>query len=194
MNEPNEHFIDGAMVFRGDGQFMRDLIAEAPDFQGTGAAPPPTAREKYQALRGQMNALLEQIKNTGGDAFKDMSAELFEAHPLLDGFRWRQYTPYFNDGDECTFSARTSDPECAFTDTQDSDDGYDYDGWTETNTRAIERKVELGESLTPREAAALAVAEFLAIFDDSDLKALFGDHVMVTVSREGVTTRAYSHD
>jgi hypothetical protein len=45
-------------------------------------------------------ALLAELKNE----FAPMVAPLFEKHPKIESFSWTQYTPYFNDGDECVFS------------------------------------------------------------------------------------------
>ena len=41
--------------------------------------------------------------------FPSMFTELFAQAPKLKSVSWTQYTPYFNDGEECTFSAHTSD-------------------------------------------------------------------------------------
>lgn len=39
-----------------------------------------------------------------------------------------------------------------------------------------------------------AVADTLSLFDDEDMEWAFGDHVRVTVTRNGVTTDTYDHD
>jgi hypothetical protein len=41
--------------------------------------------------------------------FPTMFTELFAQAPKLKSVSWTQYTPYFNDGDTCEFSANTDD-------------------------------------------------------------------------------------
>jgi hypothetical protein len=98
--------------------------------------------------------------------------------------RWRQYTPYFNDGDACTFSryriaAKLSDtPE----------DAGDYEEGFEDRYAARERR-----DAEPLKSALAAVAELEKI-DDEIYEIAFGDHVMVTATREGFEVEEYSHD
>lgn len=44
--------------------------------------------------------LVEELKGN----FHAMFTEIFDKHPTINYFAWTQYSPYFNDGDECTFS------------------------------------------------------------------------------------------
>ena len=85
---------------------------------------------------------------------------------------WAQYTPYFNDGDPCTFS---SDHRYAgIFGSRDVLDGSYY---------------EEGDI----EDAALPQA-FKDIPDDI-MSACFGDHVQVIVSRDGkIEVKEYEHD
>lgn len=44
-----------------------------------------------------------QLREQGSEAFKEFFRQVFMEHPELEDIRWRQYTPYFNDGDACVF-------------------------------------------------------------------------------------------
>lgn len=134
------------------------------------------AKARIEQARKEAKSLVQTV-------FTDASTELFNAHPELDSFGWRQYTPYFNDGDTCEFSARTDEPAI-----NGIDGGDIAEGWTYKDEVYPARNPEL----IPLQKA---VEDFLGLFDDDDFLDLAGDHVEVTVSREGgLTTDDYSHD
>ena len=106
---------------------------------------------------------IDDIKATALKQYKELFQEaskcLFDSFPELESFRWTQYTPYFNDGDECVFRAHTGYPYL-----NGSEDEY---GWGKNKT-------PMGE----------AVREFLASFPAETLKEMFGDHCEITVARK----------
>jgi hypothetical protein len=152
--------------------------------------------EDYLLAKAKMDEARRSIVEIGRQAFDDGAKSLFEAHPVLKSFGWNQYTPYFNDGDACTFSAETDYPKIAFTSATESEDDDDEeddecDEWSSYNAR---KKQEAGETLTAEESAGLAVLQFLQLFDDDTYEEMFEDHMSVTVTRDGTTTEEYSHD
>jgi hypothetical protein len=62
----------------------------------------------------KMNQELEDLKKSHLDRSKKMFTEIskviFDKHPKLTSFGWRQYTPYFNDGEECVFRTYADTP------------------------------------------------------------------------------------
>jgi len=54
------------------------------------------------------------MEETAKGLFTEMSTELFNENPTLMGFGWTQYTPYFNDGDVCTFRCNSDYPRCSY--------------------------------------------------------------------------------
>ncbi len=131
--------------------------------------------------------------------------------PFIDSIGWKQYTPYFNDGEPCEFSVghpwfrTTSDVASRSTDDEDEDyDGDDYrfelDGEHPSLGRREydwRRKVELpyeGEHEALYDACSkLSKAVNGGEFEDVLLEA-FGDHAQVTVRASGITVDSYSHD
>jgi hypothetical protein len=138
-----------------------------------------------------------------------------ELEPLLravlddDGihdFGWRQYTPYFNDGDACVFSAgqpwfRTT-ADLADSDGDEApDDPYTFDlhghptlgdeHWDGHRWAAVERD-EATRARAER-ARALSQAIESGEFDDVLLEE-FGDHCQIWIRRSGITVDEYSHD
>lgn len=115
-------------------------------------------------------------------AFKEATQEVFEAFPNLQSFSWTQYTPYFNDGHECVFGVRGDYP---------SINGVDGDEISEAWGYQDKHYPARNPELIP---AQTAVKELLGSLPDEIYKDLFGDHVEVIVTRDGVTTEEYSHD
>ena len=68
------------------------------------------AATKYQALKTKIAESRKQLEQTAKEAFTEMTKEFFEENPDLLAFGWTQYTPYWNDGDVCEFSAHTDYP------------------------------------------------------------------------------------
>src|SRR5271170_2963726 len=69
---------------------------------------------KLASLKKQQAAVAKEMANAAKAAFKEMSAGVFKANPALISFRWTQCTPYWNDGDTCTFSAAIEYPSVTF--------------------------------------------------------------------------------
>lgn len=133
---------------------------------------------------------------------------LFQAvldDPTIEWFGWRQYTPYFNDGEPCLFSVHGAlgvglvpDPDnSAGTDDYDTMwEGVEYSGTLGRRNRSYEERP--GEYTGPDEARyerCLALEQALesGAFDDILLKT-FGDHATVIVRRTGIEVQEYSHD
>ena len=72
--------------------------------------PATAAQRKYQELRNKIAEAKRVMEETAKGLFAEMSAELFNENPTLTSFGWNQYTPYFNDGDECVFRCNGSYP------------------------------------------------------------------------------------
>jgi len=137
----------------------------------------------------EMNAELDQLKakhlEISKTMFSDVSKQLFEKHSVLESFGWKQYTPYFNDGDECTFSAHVEEPDI---------NGYDsYDD--EIYEKLLDYEGKPRSNFDPAlQSAVDDVQGFLSNIDEQVLRNMFGDHVKITVSRDGVKVADYRHD
>jgi hypothetical protein len=149
-------------------------------------------KEELQKIRDERAALNKKIREMAGVVFAEEAKKLFDANPKLQSFSWTQYTPYFNDGDTCEFSAHTD--YITVTDI----DG-EVDEVSEWSVRHYgEKGIDWqGNPYTPSELelAGAAACKFLAEFEAQDFLMMFGDHTSVTVSRSGdVQTEDYDHD
>ncbi len=129
----------------------------------------------YKQVKEQMTMLKEQAKKQAEEFFNQGAKNLFSENPDLESFSWHQYTPYFNDGDPCVFSVHTDD--VYVNGVNEYGDTLDGDEEEEANKELLNK-----------------VSSFLQVFDDEDLLHLFGDHVSITATKEGIEKTEYNHD
>lgn len=123
---------------------------------------------------------------------------------LVTEFGWHQYTPYFNDGDECVFHAyslwvRTvEDP--SWDEVDDSEDleigchhALSPRHWNPQLGRYEDVQRDSAKQATYDRCKALGDAIEGGAFDEVLLDA-FGDHADITVRRSGITVGFYQHD
>lgn len=167
----------------------------------------------FEEIAQKQLELQEQIKQTGQEAIKEYFNKFFEDNPDIEALRWAQYTPYFNDGDPCTFSI--SEPELKFRDGrkkpgyEDEDDEDEYEGrYSYGDSKYWYGEYSLYE--WDEETRHLPWNERTRTYDpayeplkrvhrDMDLnekvfEMIFGDHVQITATREGFEVDEYYHD
>lgn len=139
------------------------------------------------------------------EQFPAMSDALFEKHPRLKSVAWAQYTPYFNDGDECVFRAHTSDCYINGTDgygderrgvAREGDDLYsmaDKEIYDYTAEKYTGKKIPNPNYDPEAEKCVNDVHAFLKSFDKNILKSMF-DEGLVVVTKEGVSVEDYEHE
>ena len=153
-------------------------------------------REKQEGIK----KLKEEMLEASNKIFTEMTKVIFEEHPKVKSFGWNQYTPYFNDGETCTFSANVDYIYINGTCVDDSD-------WvsekiiTNYGTWNREKKVYEGRTEIPNlnydselVKSTDNIIEFLRNFDEDFFMSQFGDHAEVTVTLEGVSVGEYEHD
>lgn len=139
------------------------------------------------AALGELSAKREQIEAAAREAAKAILApglqEFLKTHPDVKAIGWTQYTPYFNDGEECIFGVHGLHASA----TEERDDSLYGDGWEEIYSNVADGfSAESWKDLRELESA-LGGAE-------PELKAAFGDHVQVIVTADGIDIEEYSHD
>lgn len=151
-------------------------------------------------LVDKINEQLEAFKAKRADLVKQLQAEfpslllpLFSQSKRIESIGWRQYTPYFNDGDECIFGVHNDDLTINGID--------DYDG-DENEIAFIKEKIWNGDKWVvntnldkPEFDLLQQIEKVLRSIPDDFYKDLFGDHVKVTVYKDGrIETEEYEHD
>lgn len=107
----------------------------------------------------------------------------------VDLIIWKQYTPYFNDGDGCVFGVES--PMVFKADEEYDQDAEEYDYY--------EGGAYAGVSYSPIEPSEkleeeLGVLEDMLNFNDSATKELFGGDSVVRVFSDRIEIDEYDHD
>ena len=146
-------------------------------------------------LADTLNTAFETAKASLHKALLEGLASLFETHPNVKSVQFTAYTPYFNDGDECTYRCQADD--CTF------------NGWEKYEDSDIEAEGEdILKNSAPRdwhnkensnynkeaEDAVNAFQAELGSVQDEVWKMVVGDHVSVNITPEGITTTPYDHE
>ena len=200
-------------------------------------------RANYDDLNQRIRDLRAQMTVQSKEILEQVVADLFDTCPEVHQIHWTQYTPYFNDGEECMFGVNEI---CWLlkSDLDDWDDDF-YDGSsivTAENVKSAEKDLEevrkylqdpekwrvekygahaqsYHRPYPDTENKALRMLEkartkyeqfkdrgdvisqqvnqtvqFIAGIDDDIMKQLFGDHVSIKITREGMEIDEYEHD
>ena len=128
-----------------------------------------TIKDLVDMKNHYQETITKEGKRILGEAFKSF----FAANPQVKRVWWSQYTPYFNDGDECVFSVHGDYPKL------DLGTGY------------------LEEEPYPHDhtqASYDAASDLINEVPKDVMKAVFGDHAEITASPEGFEVEQYDHD
>lgn len=146
----------------------------------------------------------KEFSKKAQDALKVEFKNFFNKHESVKTIEWTQYTPYFNDGDECLFSVGA--PSFYGDKNVDNDNSDPTDNCIVYNLRRVSnsrydhnarKQLPAERSLTPEEDSLLNDANDLKelIYElADDMKIMFGDHVSVVANREGFSVSEYEHD
>jgi hypothetical protein len=159
--------------------------------------------EKFAVLREkqeEIKKLKEEMLEASNKIFTDLTKTIFEDHPKVKSFGWNQFTPYFNDGETCTFSVNT-DYIYINGESVDESDWINETKITNYGTWNREKRQYEGRTEVPNfnydkelVAACDEIREFLSNFDNDFFMSQFGDHAEITITAEGVSVDEYEHD
>ncbi len=135
------------------------------------------AIENITVIKAKIAELQKEIK----PLFLAACSEIFTEHPILVSFGWRQYTPYFNDGEACEFSAIT---EYFSIEVKGEEEEEEFSAW----------RIRGVTVSSPKQKVAQRIDSLLTLLSDEDYKDMFGDHMKVKVTAEGIETTEYDHD
>lgn len=146
--------------------------------------------ESFNKLEA-LSAELEEQKRLINEQFKERLRPIFneflDSHPELKSFAWTQYTPYFNDGEPCTFSVNDIYSEdVELTDENDRYVEYIWSGSSEGQRSLYVKYTSLREDLKRLER--------ILMHNEDILQSVFGDHAKITVTRNSVEVDEYEHE
>lgn len=156
---------------------------------------------EYNAVQQRIRDMQKEFQSASREVFEELAQTILEKYPIIQSFGWRQYTPYFNDGEACVFTAQTDCPFIRFGgETLDENVDLDYDDefseYSYTIGYGADKRVRANLTDTQKQEyeAGNAVITFLQTFNEEQYKAMFDDHVKVTVNRDGIDVEEYEHE
>lgn len=177
----------------------------------------------FNELKEMKAAYDRKLQQEGQAAVKDAFKDLFDKYPEVRSVVWCQYTPYFNDGDTCTFGVHEFDVNLGTDDSIKADieakkvemkvaaDEGDYKKAQQLKNQVDELMDRLGgddddyhygesiyslrRSKNPREVEiADSIRNLQRELPADVLESVFGDHVQIVATRQGFKINEKDHD
>lgn len=171
----------------------------------------------------QITKLNAEYREETQKVFGEASEQLFKEIPEIKSFQWTQYTPYFNDGDECTFGVNTDTRGITFINGMkvNLEEIYvsEIKSWDRTTNKPIKRTIaeiqkqiedikiedensweevtldQLGINYERAKEIRTKLSSFLSAFPEDFMKDTFGDHAIVTLHSDWSSDdEHYEHD
>lgn len=150
-----------------------------------------------------MEQVRKQMREMGCAGLSESLKEFWDKLPVeLESISWTQYTDYFNDGDECTFSVHTDYEYLKYNGIEgelvQSDDGE----YAALRDVLFDSEIKKATWRTPMityvsYSPIKPLEELCKFLEESEdfLKEAIGDHLEVTAHRDGrVETEFHEHE
>lgn len=153
------------------------------------------------ALQAQINAAQQKFEKI----FPELVKDFFAAVPQIKSVTWTQYSPYFNDGDACTFSVN----EVFFATDENKEFGVyrneeDYDENEEDDGEVAERdenffsdtyySLKKQKFLTKEQIEMCKKLDELISLNEDTMESMFGNGTVIVLRADGIETQDYDHD
>lgn len=167
--------------------------------QTTPSANPATFQQLSSDLNKMQEDFVEQKKmlcNKFKGSFETLVKQFFECVPEIKAIAWTQYTPYFNDGDTCTFNVNsiyflTFIPEDNEGYYEEEDDGKVIESYM---LESSNYKKEVAILSPEKQKMCLALNNIIET-NEEFLLDMFGDHKKILITKErGIEDEEYDHD
>ena len=137
-----------------------------------------TPNEKLKLLVEKIDKLKQELTQKAQAGLMACLKELFEQHPEVKKIQFTAYTPYWNDGEECTYWCNASSADINNSEYDDEDDEDDED------------------EILPKVSSQVRdiFQDALNQLDDDTWFDIVGDHALVTITPEGIDVQEYEHE
>ena len=167
-----------------------------------------TLQSRFDALIEEQRALKAKFQTEAQAMFKETMKEFFDKNPGISALKWSQYTPYFNDGNACEFNVNDVYFTNASPEELDNVNHHGvYEGEDETVWVVRSVKYTLSSKYHAEDAAKIRAAggvdvDSCQLIDkmiqssemEDIMEEMFGDHVVITATRDGFDVNDYEHD
>lgn len=144
--------------------------------------------EQIAENNAEVEKLRQQTSTNNRKLLGQAVQQIFEENQdWLTSFSWTQYTPYFNDGDACTFGINLGYPEINEESWGNCDYVREFSGWgsnRKPNPKYDPAKVSVINNLQ----------RIIGSVGTECLESIFGDHAKITVTKDGFKVKQYDHD
>lgn len=158
-------------------------------------------QDKFEQLLKYQRDSKKKFQTEAQKLFKEITKEFFDLNPAVKAVTWTQYTPFFNDGEECVFSV--GDP--SFTNAEgddvenvmygeydgDNENVWVYDGYMLKSDTSKNEAISRGINI--ESCVGLIYAITSAEMTDV-MRAMFDDHVRVIATKDGFFCDEFDHD
>ncbi|MBD2201809.1 hypothetical protein H6G33_10660 [Calothrix sp. FACHB-1219] len=107
----------------------------------------------------------------------------------IEGITWTQYTPYFNDGEECVFSIGD-----VYYLLRNEYGGYENIGIDDFNPRFNPNPITDDEHKDAELESRLKLLQELLHKNESYFQIVFGDHARVSITADNLRVERYDHE
>lgn len=144
--------------------------------------------ETIKDLVKEFEDLRKDFRKKGEKLLKTAFKEFFSANPKIKQIYWTQYTPYFNDGDECTFNVHDF-----YANVGEKDYDFAREHEIEDNEGTMSH-YSTTPGFEPEQKAFKKFVQIMNTLPDEIYKDTFGDHCQVIANRKGFDVEEYEHD
>jgi hypothetical protein len=150
--------------------------------------------EKISKFRSEISRLKAELVEQVKTCMEPAAKEFFNKYPFVRAIAWTQYTPYFNDGEPCKFGVKDvhifTEYEFPKEDYKHITDQGVYEG---TDTWYLNHAKYREDWMSDEFAEDYKM--FMAFQEDEDtMETIFGDHVQIWITPEGIQVDEYDHD
>lgn len=142
--------------------------------------------EKYKKMEVELEKLQENAAKELKEGIIQSIKTLMLNYPKIVAIKWKQYTPYFNDGDACVFTVGYVQYKTEDMTDEDGDYGDGFDEWYDGK----EQRKKLGDDLSTK------LNKLQKNLQDNEklLEVAFGNHVEIIITPKEVIVDEYEHD
>lgn len=175
-------------------------------------------KQKIEAANEKISKLKQEMAAELRSEFHNSLKELFDEYPFVKSVSFTAFQPYFNDGDTCEYNVHHDNCEFnGYDEYEDEPQGEGVDvlklaretiyveepnphynpiaySWTNEG-RKTHWVTKPNPDFNPLYKEAVdAFRGALAVVDDDNWMDMVGDHVKVTITRDGIETDEYDHE
>lgn len=132
--------------------------------------------DTFETFTNSLREEIDQFTINFKNKLLELFSKLFIKHPDIKCIYWRQYTPYFNDGDACVFSIGGLNWDVQL----------DYELYEMYDIYVWEEDIENKEHLAELQTIADSIRELAGVLNKYNqyLKAFFGDNTEVRITSD----------